>query len=280
VFAFIAAQESLSRADGRRLPGLGSFAVAVMLVGGAQFCGARAWGALVPAIADRWAIARSYYVSQPAKYVPGGVGQGTSQIALAMRTGLSMGSASVAWVTCQIGVVAVALAVGSCLALTDLRPGLRLVSGLGLLALVLLLRPVLSGGLEGLRRVAHRLPAGGHVPRQSRIVISAFWQLGFVVLHGTAMWTLLTGLDGGVALPRAVFGYGFGLAVGILAIPVPSGVAVREAVLVAVLPSTAAVTVTAAICHRLVTIAVEFAAIGAHAVTSRLVSWRRVASPP
>ena len=276
VFAFVAAQETLARTEGRRLPGVGALAAAIALAGLAQFCGARAWGALLPAATDRWAVARSYHLSQPAKYVPGGFGQGASHVALTTRTGATLGAASVAWVTLQIAVVSTALALGSGLAFADdLRPLLRAICGVGGLGIVLLYRPLLIAGLRVLRRVVRRVPAEGHVPAQTRIVVAALWHAAFTVLHGSALWALLFGLDAGVALPRSVAGYGFALAIGILAVPVPSGVGVREAVLVAVLPSTAAVTISAAICHRLVTMAVELAAIGANLVVGRLIGRSR-----
>jgi hypothetical protein len=279
LFALVSAQQTLDRTEGRSLPRWYTLAGAFALAAAAQFCGARAWGSLFPGVGDRWALARAYHASQPGKYIPGGVGQGASQLALAVRGGMSLGAAGLGWATFQLEVVAVALGLGSGLALADdLAPWLRVVAALGLLALALLWRPVLVGGLGVLGKVLRRVPPSGHVPDQPLILVSAAWQLVFVVLHGTAMWLILDDLGGGVDLPRSVAGYGFALAVGILAVPVPSGLAVREAVLVAVLPAPASVVVTAAICHRLVTIGAELGAIAANLAVGRLAGRRQVPS--
>jgi SAM-dependent methyltransferase/uncharacterized membrane protein YbhN (UPF0104 family) len=223
-----------------------------------------AWGwiSLFPRSADRIHLARAVYLSQLGKYVPGGVWQPSSQVALARSAGVTLADAAVAFPVSVIAVVAAAATTAGVLLVlpgSPLSGGLRAVVGLGPLALVFLHRSWMAKALELARRRVKRIPDHAVLPQQSQISASAAWQLLAVVGQGLSYAWLIHDLDGSVGLIPATGGFALAWLVGFVAVPIPAGLGLREAVLVGVLGGmTGTQTVlAAAVAHRLVNIACE-----------------------
>jgi glycosyltransferase 2 family protein len=223
-----------------------------------------AWGwiSLFPRSADRIHLARAVYLSQLGKYVPGGVWQPSSQVALARSAGVTLADAAVAFPVSVIAVVAAAATTAGVLLVlpgSPLSGGMRAVVGLGPLTLVLLHRSWMAKALELARRRVKRIPHHAVLPQQSQISASTAWLFLAVVGQGLSYAWLIHDLDGRVGLIPATGGFALAWLVGFVAVPIPAGLGLREAVLVGVLGSmTGAPTVlAAAVAHRLVNIACE-----------------------
>jgi glycosyltransferase 2 family protein len=256
----------------RRLPSIGAMAAALVLHVIALIFASRGWASLFPADADRRALARSLYTSQLAKYLPaGGVLQAAGQVTL---SGLSGGvrSAAIRLPVFSLCLVTAGATLASGLAFaSDLPTWGRVLAGAGLLAPCLLDRRVLAAVLRHARRVVSRLPEPDALPPKPAIVAAYLWGIGNMVAYGAAFAVLLTDITNvnpfiaGAALCAAwVAGY--------LVVPVPSGLGVREAVLVAALPASAASLVTASVAHRLLGIIAEAMLAGLTTVRARLVA--------
>jgi hypothetical protein len=117
--------------------------------------------------------------------------------------------------------------------------------------------------MVGLLRLVRRQAPPDLVPPQRAILVSSAWSVATLLASGGAFALLVSDASNGTLV--AILGYALAWAVGFLALPFPSGLGVREAVLVAVVGPTAPV-IAASIVHRLVTIAAE----GVLVVWSRL----------
>jgi uncharacterized membrane protein YbhN (UPF0104 family) len=225
-------------------------------------------------------------VSQLGKYVPGGVVQATGQVGLARSSGVTLKRAATAfWVLAMTQAIAGFTWV-LVLAATwnDAAPLLRVLLAVGALAsLALIDRRWMVWALRKIprtREAAHEL-----VPNQRAIVIA--W-IACVVTLGAASgaYVVLLGSFGPVGNPLFVMsGYAAAWTVGFLAIPIPAGVGVREAVLAFILHGVfpGSVLVASSVYLRLVLIATEglAAAIASHRVRpSRLAASRAAAAVP
>jgi glycosyltransferase 2 family protein len=225
-----------------------------------------AWHALVGG-GPRRALAWGFYVSQLGKYVPGGVWQAAGQIGYAARAGGTLSGASTAYAVFAV----TQAAAGGLLALTlgafhlELAVPLRL----GLLAaggLVLLLhRRWMVGAVRLVRRVLRREVTDALVPAQRAILASWLWMVAALAASGAAYALLLGGLGVPGFPVAAVPALAFAWVVGFLALPVPSGIGVREAVLLATLAPLAPIPalIAASVYHRLVMMSAEVVMIGA-----------------
>lgn len=274
----VAAYTTAGDVRGQDLPGVGALVAALGLHVVALLCAARAWIALFPAGADRRALARGLYTSQLAKYLPaGGVFQVAGQVASAGdQAGVS--AAAVRLPVFSLCLVTAGATLGAGLALAGDLPGwARLLASLGVLAPALLDRRIVAAVLRLARRVVKRLPEPQALPSQGAIVRAYLFGLGNLIAYAAAFTVLLTNVADvnpfvtGSALCAAwVAGY--------LALPVPSGLGVREAVLVAALPGmTTASLLAASVAHRLLGIAAEAALAGGSRLGARR---RRGATAP
>jgi hypothetical protein len=133
----------------------------------------------------------------------------------------------------------------------------RALAGLGILAPVLLARRLLGVVLHAARRFVRRLPDADSLPPQRSILTSFAFALANMATYAAAFTMLLTDLTdvdpllAGAALCAA-------WVVGYLVVPLPSGLGVRELILVAALPGLGAGPLLAAsLAHRLLAIAAE-----------------------
>jgi uncharacterized membrane protein YbhN (UPF0104 family) len=254
----IAAVSTVDDAREQALPGVASLAAALVLQVVAMILVARGWAALFPPGVDREPIIRGLYTSQLTKYLPaGGFVQAASQVALSSgETGLALAAVRLpVFSTCSLAAAGTA---GAALAVVgDLPTWARILAGLGLGLLALLDRRVLARALELARRVIRRLPPPDSLPNQPAILRCYVLNLLSQIVYAAAFVLLLSDLaDVDSVAAAAAFCAGWGL--GYAALPLPSGVLVREGVLLAVLPGLAIGSVLAsAVAHRVTSFVAE-----------------------
>ena len=254
----IAAVSSVDDAREQALPGAAPLAAALVLQVVAMVLVARGWATLFPPGADRDMIIRGLYTSQLTKYLPaGGFVQAASQVALSSGdTGLALAAMRLpVFSTCSLAAAGTA---GAALAVVgDLPTWARILAGLGLGLLALLDRRVLARFLNLARRLIRRLPTPDALPDQGAILRCYAYILLNQVAYAAAFVILLSDLadvDGVAAAAAFCAGWGLGYA----ALPLPSGVLVREGVLLAALPGLAMGSVLASsVAHRLTSFVAE-----------------------
>ncbi len=231
--------------------------------------GAFAWSELLGGAKGHHRAA--FVVSQLGKYVPGGIVQVTGQIGLARSAGVRVKrAATAAWV------LAMTQAIGGfvwvlVLALTwsNAQVVLRVVLAVGaLVSLALIDRRWMVWALRRIPRT--REAAQDLVPNQGSIAIAS---IACTVTLGAASgaYLVLLGSFGAVGNPLFVMAaFGAAWTVGYIAIPIPAGLGIREALLAAMLHGLfpASVIVAASVYLRLVLAATE--GLGALAVSRRV----------
>lgn len=233
------------------LPAPAPLAAAVALLLVALGSVAQAWIALFPQGSDRRALARSIYVSQLSRYLPaGGFFQAAGQVALSSEG--DVGAAVIRLPVFAGCGVAAGATVGAALATQPHLPAWgRLLAGSGLALLVLLHRGLLGTMLSAARRALPRLPEPARLPSQRAILCCFAAQMVNLVAYAAAFVLLLGGHAGADPLAVGVASCA-AWTVGYLALPLPSGIGLREAVLVAALPGVAVGALLAAsLAHRL-----------------------------
>jgi uncharacterized membrane protein YbhN (UPF0104 family) len=248
----IAAVSTVEDAREQALPGLLPLAAALVAQLVAMVAAARGWATLFPLDSDRRAAVRGLYASQLTKYLPaGGFVQAASQVTLSsQQTG--MGVAAMRFPVFAACSVAAAATAGAVLVVAGDLPGWgRVAAALGLVVLVVLDRRLLARTVRLARRVVRRLPPPDALPDQRAILRCYGCVLVGQVAYAVAFVALLSDLAPVHAIAAAAaFSAAWGL--GYLALPLPSGVLVREGVLIATLPGLAAGSLLAAsVAHRL-----------------------------
>ena len=221
--------------------------------------GAYAWGTLLGG-GRKLDHGASLLVAQIGKYIPGAVWQATGQVGLAKSAGVGVGRSATAF-SVQAMVQAVAGASYAFLLAivwTDGSPVLRILCAVGSIAsLVLLDRRWLVWALKKIPRT--RDSSEDLVPDQRSIIVA--WAMSLIVLGATsAAYLVMLQSFGRVDNPWLVLsGYAVAWTIGFIAVPIPSGLGIREAVLAFILHGSfpAAVLVAASVYQRLVTVATE-----------------------
>jgi glycosyltransferase 2 family protein len=226
---------------------------------------AYAWGVLLGG-ERRLDHAAGLLVSQLGKYIPGGVWQASGQVGLARTAGVRLQKGA----TC-FSVFAILQAVSGAnfallLALTwsDAPVVVRVLFAIGAVASIALIdRRWMVWALHKIPRT--RDASSELVPSQSAIAIG--WLAALLSLAANSLGFALV-LGGFGALDRpllVVAAYAAAWTIGFVAIPIPSGVGIREAVLVGILHRSfpSSVIVAASVYHRLVSIAAEGLLAGA-----------------
>jgi hypothetical protein len=239
------------------------------------------WGVGLLAAAYAWGVmlggerrldhAAGLLVSQLGKYIPGGVWQASGQVGLARGAGVRLQKGA----TC-FSVFAILQAVSGAnfvlllaLTWTDAPAFVRILLAVGAILSVALI------DRRWMVWVLHKIPrtrdaSSELVPPQSAIV--AGWLAALVSLAANSVgFYLVLGGFGTIHHPFLVIAaYATAWTIGFIAIPIPSGVGIREAVLVAILHGSfpSSVIVAASVYHRLVSIAAEglLAAAASHRV--------------
>lgn len=279
----VAAVRTVDDTRDQVLPSAGALAVAGGLALVAILASGRAWVTLFHDVLDnRGSRARfeaGYYLSQLTKYVPaGGVVQAASQVSLAAATGAPLGRLAVAFPVSVVGTVAAGATLSAGVALAVELPGwVRALALVGLATPVLLHRRLLAAALRFARRFVRRVPAPDRLPSQRSILLYYGWALAAIGAMAGTFVVLLRSLTG-EASPVIVFcAFALGWTLGFLVVPLPAGIGVREAILIAAIPEASAASVLAAsLAHRLLGMCAELAAV----FGSKLVARRKVNREP
>lgn len=234
--------------------GWGRTTVAVVVTAIGVAATAECWRVWLSSLGDsvpRSVAHRLFYVTQAGKYLPGAVWPIVAQAALARRHGISRANA-VASTTLFLALHTVTgVAVGAALlgGVTE-GPWSWVLYPVAVLATVALLPPVLTRLLAFASRLSSHVFHGAD-PGWKTTGMAAASMLVAWIAYGTATWVLLSPLSAGPgALRLAIGGYALSWIVGFLAVAMPAGVGVREAVLVSILAP--AVGVAAAVSVALV----------------------------
>jgi len=273
VFVLLAIASSLDRAGERVFPSVPAIAFALVALTVALRATASGWAALVKDEASPLELRRCVYASQPGKYVPGGVVQAVGQVAIAGRIGIPLRTAFPAYVVYAGQVAFGSLAAGAVLVSQSDAVGVRwaVVGGLCGIAVIAASRPLLEIGVRIGQRFVPRLRRMGPLPDQASLLRCFALQMVFAILQGLAFAVLVRSLDPDVPVLAALGANAIAFGLGLLAVPVPSGLLVREGLLIAILHPVAgaATVVTAAIVQRLAAIAAELLMLAASTVASR-----------
>jgi len=197
-----------------------------------------AWRSLLADFGSRlpWpTAARIFYLSQLGKYVPGSVWSILTQMELSRQHNVPRRT------ILMVGVLSIAVAVTSGLSVAVVMLPFAVPDAVRRYWWVLLVLPILLALLHpavlsrclGLAlRIARREPLP-KTPSWRGLGATAGFQLTTWLLLGLHAWVLLIGLGAPAltALPVAIGGYALGYAIGQMAIGLPAGAGVREAVL-------------------------------------------------
>lgn len=250
---------------GLSLPSPAALIGALVLTRTAMACTARAWVHLVGPPAVTSVVVGAFYESQLLKYLPaGGVLQAVGQVSMTSTRGVPVKRVSLAYVTLAIATVVAGLFIGTGLSLiTSAPPWIRVASLAGVVAPVLLHHRVLRWSLHRARRLSRRIPEPDLLPDQRTLWIALLWSGANHLLYAAGFVVLLQGVSPDTPVVSATIAYTVSWVVGFLVLPLPSGVGVREAVLVGLVADvTAAPLLAASLAQRLVAIAAELLAAG------------------
>lgn len=236
------------------------------------------WIVVWPAFGVRLPVfrgARVFFVSQLGKYLPGSVWPIAAQAQMAGDVGLAKSSSIVLSLIAMLVSIATGLGVGAVLLPfidVHLLQDYWWLPIVGVAFLVCLTPPVMRFGVRLALRVLRRPDAPFHYGW--RVAgSSAGLQVGNWLFGGVQLWLVLVGLgvDPARSFVPAVAGFALAFALGVLLIPFPAGLGVREFVITVVLASvtTSAVAVTAAILSRLLYAVADFGIAGVAAAVGR-----------
>lgn len=227
-------------------------------------------------------VVRVFFVGFFVKYVPGKVPGVVAAVKVAAANGVTMSRALVTGTLCMLLVHLTGLTVG-------LFTGAQVLGGrtawLALPAVPLLVAVCWPDLIGRAAQVALRLlrrPAPSRSVSGRAVRVAVAWQTLSWLVSGLHLWLLAVamGADPARALPLCVGAFGLASAIGVLAVMVPDGLGVREAVLTGalalLLPVPSAVAV--AVASRLVTTVGEVAAGGAALGAAELIHRRSSAS--
>ncbi|MGH9231486.1 MAG: lysylphosphatidylglycerol synthase domain-containing protein, partial [Acidimicrobiales bacterium] len=146
----------------------------------------------------------------------------------------------------------------------------RALSLLGLATPALLHRRFLAGVLDVARRFVRRIPAADRLPSQRAILSFYAWAVVSIGCTAGAYTVLLRSLSEEAGSATVVVAYAMSWTIGFMAVPLPAGIGVREAVLVACLPAVGTAPLLAAsLAHRLLAIGAELIAASGSKVAAR-----------
>jgi glycosyltransferase 2 family protein len=180
-----------------------------------------------------------YLIGQLGKYLPGSVWAFFAQMELAHKAGAPRSRSFAASVVAVCINLVTGLALGT-LVIPSVTHGEAWRYG-ALVALFLVLiaglsPPVLTRLVDLLMRVVRRPPLERSVSWNGMLVGSG-WSLGSWAAYGLSLWVLAVGVGApaGKSLPLCLAGVALAMTAGFVVVVAPSGIGVREAVLVAAL---------------------------------------------
>ena len=258
----------------------GWLVLAVVLAATGMTTIAVGWQAVLAALGHRRPLRTVipwYYAGEIGKYLPGGLWPIVGRGELARRGGVPRGAAY-SGVALSLGLLYLAAAMVACallpFALDELGGPLAAVLVLPPLGL-LCLHPVVSGRVVALAGRLLKRPLEVRVPGFAEALGLVARYLPVWLLIGGATWSFARALDPDAGLARIVLATAVAWLAGFLAVPVPGGVGVREAVFVALAGDLGpGVAVSTAVLARVAFVAVD----AAGAVLSARVAPRRPSS--
>jgi uncharacterized membrane protein YbhN (UPF0104 family) len=259
--------ESVTAAQGKVLPSLPALFLAGLFAIMTILSSARAWVALFSDLVDtrarRAALRGTFYLSQLTKYVPvGGVLQAASQLTLARSAGVPTRRIAVAFPVSVIGAVAAGGTLGAGLVFdTGLSRGIRVLALFGSATVLLLHRGLMARAIQLGRRYVKRIPDSSELPTQRDIFAFYGWALLTIGAACFAYSVLLLSVTPSVNGATVFCAFAVSWVIGFLAVPIPAGVGVREAMLIALVPGVGAAPLLAAsLALRLLSIGAEILA--------------------
>jgi uncharacterized membrane protein YbhN (UPF0104 family) len=268
----IAFRRAVDESRGQVLPDAAALMVAGVLTLASIVLAGRAWTELFDRRHDRRALAGSLYASQLTKYLPaGGFVQAAGQVSMSVTAGARVGQAATATAVWAFTTIVAGCTLASGLVFAGSLPTwVRAISLCGLLAPALLHQRALAAALHAAHRLIRRVPDPDVLPTQGRVLVSFAWSLGNAVTGSAAYTVLLSGLDTDIDPVAVLSAFALSWVVGFLVFPLPSGIGVREAVLVAVVPGvSSAALLGASLAQRSLVLASEVAATVGNQVLAR-----------
>jgi hypothetical protein len=272
-----AVKETISTSSGRVLPTPPALVIGGALAFVTITSACRQWVSLFNDIHEtreaRHRLRGTYYLSQLTKYVPaaGGIVQATSQVTLATTTGLPPGRVAMAFPTSALSSVAAGCTLGAGLVFaTDLPLWLRLLALCGLAVPILLNRRLLAWFFGVARRFVKRIPADDRLPPQRSILISYVWSLFAIGSGGIAYAVLVRSLVPGTSFYLLFCAYSLAWVIGFVVIPIPAGIGIREAVILAAVPGVnKGVLISASLALRFLALGAELTVFGLNRLIAR-----------
>jgi uncharacterized membrane protein YbhN (UPF0104 family) len=266
----LAARELGDDLDGRLLPSGVAIALAFVASVLSLLAAGRAWLAVLENRGEPRRVLGAFYTSQLTKYLPaGGVIQAFGQVTLSAGDGVPLRTSAVALPVFAVASVVSGLTLSAGLVLHDDLPAwARVLAALAPLSLVLTRQPLLRRCYNLARRVVQRLPADdGLLPSQAAIDRGVLWAAANLMTFAAAFTVLVIDLDRNTGVAPVFFASIAAWVLGFLVVPLPSGLGVREAVLIAALPDVeAAVLLSCSLGHRVAVLAAEVAVVAANRV--------------
>lgn len=259
VAMFAAARSLMERSGDHPSPTASRWLVALVLVLAAVQCGARGWSAFVAGDGRDAALRRGYALSQLGKYVPGGIWQFAGQAVSAARHGFGRARAAglVALFTGQFAAAAALFAPFAAVGLDTswwVRAALIGCAAAGVFCSFPATRAAVAWATR--HRLTRRAGSTLELPDRRAWNRSAVLLLLHHAMQGAALAIVLGG--GRQSAFAVAVAYPIAWLAGLLAVPVPSGIGVREAVLAGLLaPTGLAAVMGAAIAHRLLNLVAE-----------------------
>lgn len=240
----------------------GAVSAAAVLIATTTAMAARGWESILSATSDA-RHRQAYYSALIGKYIPGGFFQAAGQVTLASRSGLGLRRAFSRYVISMLVALAAGLIAGvGVVADPAFSLPVRLVVALGVVAGFWLVPfnalPQLAGWIG---RVLRRPLISDGIPGRRQLHNALGWNLAGLLTMAAAFAILLSTLSEATPSPTAASAFLVAWLVGLVAVPFPAGIGVREATLVWLLAPTesAGLMVTASLFHRFVTLVVEVA---------------------
>ncbi len=271
-FLIVTFVRSLGDTDATLVPDARSIGLALVLSAVGLWFAGKGWTCLFSGANRPDALAAAFYTSQLGKYVPGGIWQPVGLVGLTRSEGVAVaqtGTVLPVHIATQIAGAGVVSALVF-FAAPDAPSAIRFGALAGFASPMILYR----GWMDVASRLTSRWLGRDlrvHLPSQRAILVSFGWAILTVLASGAGFAVMLRSLSSADSLARAALTFGLGWVVGFLAVPFPSGLGVREGVLLLALSAVPSVIVAAAVAHRLVTMVAEVLAIG----TSRVRRARR-----
>jgi uncharacterized membrane protein YbhN (UPF0104 family) len=260
------AVRSTTADDGlRTAPSIPAIAIAVALLVPMTFAAGRIWVDLLgDERIDRLRVINALFESQLMKYLPaGGILQAAGQVSFTTDGGVTARRGTAALLVFAVLPVSAAATMTVGVAAIDGAPAWARVAALGgPAALVLTRRGVLARAVAVFGRRFARLPQADELPSQHAIDRALPWAFVDIACFAASFAVLLHDLDPTQSIPAGIAVAATAWWVGFLVVPLPSGLGVREAVIVALLPGAATGHLLAAsLVQRLGMIGVEVAAV-------------------